>query len=1086
MHYRFRRLFPVFLLSAFVAAAQAQPAARSSLGGTVSSPSGAVLANVQVQLTNLDTNQSNTTTSDASGKYQFNDLTAGRYHMAAKSGANFATPTPEINVGAAEALKVDLTVGATATTATAAAGSPVTSAEISPAADLASPRIETSYNTRDIQYLPSPSYLARDGEAYSAYNLSLMPAGVASNGGVGIARGPVVGGVRPTGNNFLIEGLDNNNRAVPGPAAYLSPDAVEEFETQQNQFSPEYGHAAGGQFNDIVWTGNNGVHGEFYEYFWNRNLNAVDQAFARQGILDNPRYDQNRLGGNFGFPIIHDKLFFFGDFEYIPLGFNTVPGGAFFAPTATGYATLARLHGVSLTNLNVLQGALPPAATASSFVTVNGAQIPVGPAALLGRGFQNQYNGVGAIDWNAGANDKLQLRYLQNEIDANSNGAELPAFFAPMRTRAIVASIAETHNFSGVAINELRLGFNRWSNDMSQNAFNFPGLGAFPNIGIQDLGVTFGQGVFGPDIARLNTFSLADNFHWTKGRHTFRFGVDGRRFTGPLRFNEEAAGAFSYSSLRGFLFNLPPDVSGVRTVGNLSFPTNEWDTYAYAKDDWKVTGNFDVSLGVRYEYVTIPLAELRQSFNTIANVPGALNFREPESQTRDFAPQVGFAYSPGVDRNMVLRAGFGMNYDAATYISTAPFLTPGLATTLYTTSLAPVPGFFGNGLTPGAFFGTSALNSLATPQARTTSFFPNQRIPYTLQWDVSWEQTLFHKFVLTARYLGVHGVHYPATTVLNQAQVVTAANSLPLFFTPPTQAQLNRLTPTLSTLQAEAAAANPLASAGFTSPISTINYGGTSFYHGLAIQANERFSHGFQMIAAYTWSHLIDNVSPFANANPFLGTFALGPHGSSIYDHRHRGTLTALWDMSSLGGNSPGFFRDIVSNMNLTGTYIYESPAPATFQSGLDSLLTGFGGSGVFTNPNGIVGTGSGVTPLTNSSGQVVGYLATNPDAQFIRAGLGSFAVSPRNNIEFRPINDFDASFVKRFPIRDRFNIEFRADAFNVLNHPQFTPGQLNNIGLANLGMANFLIPGSPAFADPAEAFGSNPRMLQLALRLMF
>src|SRR5262249_36536186 len=154
------------------------------------------------------------------------------------------------------------------------------------------------------------------------YNLSLLPAGVVSNGGIGPGRAPVVGGQWPTSSNFYIDGTDNNNRGIPGQLASVSNEAAAEFLTQQNQYSPEVGHAAGGQFNMITRTGTNAFHGAFYEYFWNRNLNAVDQAFARQGITDNPRYDQNRLGANLGFPIVRDRLFFFGDFEYIPLGFT--------------------------------------------------------------------------------------------------------------------------------------------------------------------------------------------------------------------------------------------------------------------------------------------------------------------------------------------------------------------------------------------------------------------------------------------------------------------------------------------------------------------------------------------------------------------------------------------------------------------------------------------------------------------------------------------------------------------------------------------------------------------------------------------
>ena len=874
-----RAVLRCFLLASATSVTQAQPNHSSSITGTVTSSSGAVLANDTIQLVNLSNNQTATTTSDAAGVYRFDNVAPGRYHMIAMSAGHPAAPTAEIVVPMGEVITVNLTVSmgaASAPTAAANSTNPVTTIETSSSQGLAGPRIETTFNTRDIDYLPSPALLQPNGEMYGAYNLTLLPAGIASNGGIGGARGPVVGGQWPTASNFYIDGVNNTNTANPGPGAIISNEAIAEFITQQNQFSPEYGHAAGGQFDIILRSGTNAFHGSIYEYFQNRNLGALDQPWVNAGLTNGPRYDQNRLGANFGFPIIRDKLFFFSDFEYIPLGFGAIPGNAIFAPTAAGYSTLAGTPGVSPTNLGALESLLPAASNGTSFVTVNGSQIPVGPVAIIGRAYQNQYNGVGALDWKIGQSDKLALRYVQDERHANFNNAELPDFYAPTRNRSIIASVDEVHNFAGVAINELRLGYDRFTYDTYPNPLTFGALDTFPNIGIQELGLSLGTDITGIDRERLNTFNYADNVHWTVGRHTFRFGVDGRRYTGPLNFGGEAAGAFTYSTLGGFLSNLPPDVAGARTIGSLLFPTNEWDTYAYAKDDWKLRSNLMVSLGVRYEYATVPLGEQLQSLNASAAVPGALSIHSPSPETRNFTPQAGVAYSPGQSLNSVFRAGFGMNYDVATYLSTIPFLTPGLSTTLYANNMAAVPGFFGTATTPGAFFTPSAATGLS-PQALTTGLYPDQRIPYTMQWNASWEQTILHNFLINIGYVGVRGVHYPLGQTLNQGQVVTGANSLPLFFAAPSQATLNTLTPTLSTLQAEAAAANPIAAAGFTSPILTTSPSGNSLYNALTVQARQRFSGGFQFLAAYTWSHLIDNISPYESVTPFFNLFEQGP-----------------------------------------------------------------------------------------------------------------------------------------------------------------------------------------------------------------
>jgi hypothetical protein len=440
-------------------------------------------------------------------------------------------------------------------------------------------------------------------------------------------------------------------------------------------------------------------------------------------------------------------------------------------------------------------------------------------------------------------------------------------------------------------------------------------------------------------------------------------------------------------------------------------------------------------------------------------------------------------------RDSVFRAGFAMNYDANAY-GELPIFAPRLTTLLYTNNLTTTPGFFG-----GTYFNSPTTNifspSITPDQARalTTTFIPDQKLPYTIQWSASWQQSVFHRFVLELRYLGVHAVHLPIEGVLNQTPRVTATQNLPVYFSAPTQAQLNSLPTTLASL--EARPNNPLASSGFTSPITMVTPQGSSMYHGLAVQGSQRFSGGFQFLAAYTWSHLIDNVgTPFFSGLPTYDSFEhVISRDSSIYDHRQRGTLTWLWDVGALGSGGFKWYRDIVANFNISGTYIYETPSPLPvlggFNGAFGSLL---GAPGVVVNPSGIAGVGSGVSPLTNSQGQTVAYLANNPNAQFISGAPGMFTNGGRVSFPgLRPINDFDLSAVKRFGIRDRFNFEIRGDFYNILNHPQFTPGELNNIGLPPQTQTfAYLMAGSAAFGNPEAALSNHPRMLQLALRLIF
>jgi hypothetical protein len=1075
--------FCIYFLPLFISSAVL--AQSGGITGHVSSSAGAPVVSVTVTLENATSGARQTATTDSSGQYRFDNLGAGTYRLTAGNSQFTGTPSQDIIV-AATPKTIDIVIQANTAQAITSSSS-LNIVDTTPALDTTGMQIQNSFNTRYIQFLPQPNFIDRRGRAFGAYNLSLLSPQVTSNGGIGEVPGPVVGGQRPQSNNYNIEGIDNNNRILAGPNLYLSNDATTEFVLFQNQFPPEYGHSTGGQFNSYVRTGTSRIHGSAYEYSQNRNFNAMDASFSRQGFTDQPRYDQNRVGGNVGLPLWKNNLFFFGDFEFIPLRTRSIGAGPVFAPTAAGYSQLAALPGVSRTNLSVLQSNLGAATSPTGFTTINGVQIPVGYAQLNAPISQDQYIGTGSLDWNIRNSDQLRARYVHNDLDANNNGQILPSFFTPTRGRDMVASVSEYHNFTSLVVNELRLGYNRFSRSSTPVNNAFPGLTTLPNIEIQNLNVVLGTGLNTPRAAQ-NTYQISDNVNWIFNSHTIRFGIDWRRFIGPLSFAQFGNGSYTYSDVARFLLDFSPDVSSQRVFGNQSFSGNQWATYAYINDSWQLTPTINVNLGLRYQFSSVPNGLKLQALNSIADVPGLLSFREPESQKTNFAPRVGIAWSPGMLRGSVFRAGFGMNYDALFGTVGVPSVPPGITTTVIGETVTYLPGFlFGGALIQPAAF--NVFTPTVTPQqarALTTSYVPDQRLPYTIQWNASLQQQIFNRFVVEARYLGVRGVHMPVQTVLNRGEQPTATRNLPLFNTPPSQATLNSLTTTLNSLQGTQA--NPYTAAGFTSPIRSVIPGGNSWYHGLGLQATQRFSRGLQALLNYTWSHLIDDMSgpPLSPQGSF--TFAeqrIGRH-DSVFDHRHRATATVLWDVGGIGTSSFSVVRDILANFTIAGTYTYESPAHLFVQSGLDA---GFGdgiASGVFVNPNGVPGTGSGVTPLQNSNGQVVAYLANNPNAQFVRAAAGTFPTGGLPTITGDAINNFDVSASKRFAIRERFSIEFRGDAYNLVNHSQFTPAEITSIGSSRAFTRNFVIPGSPAFNNPGTAFSNHARTIQLGFRAQF
>src|SRR5215470_3885182 len=364
----------VVLISLFAPAAFGQ-ATDSNLVGAVLDASGAAIQNATVEIQNVATGVKSTTKSGADGQYRFNNVPIGLYNITV-TASGFATSS-------LKGVSLELNKTATANI-TMQVGTVATALEVSEAGvtiDTTTAQVGTSYESRQIVDLP---IIENSNGAYGALQLSLLSAGVASNGGVGQGTGPSVGGQRPMNNNFMIEGVDNNRKTITGPLVYVPTEATAEFTLLQNQFGSEFGHSTGGQFNTIVKSGTNSYHGSLYEYFQNRNLNAVDAQFANQGIRSNPRFDQNRLGASVGGPIKKDKLFYFGNVEYAPLGVGSTVSTPVYAPTAAGFALLDKMNFASKNNYSIFKQYVPAAPVASDATTVNGVSIPIGVLPISG------------------------------------------------------------------------------------------------------------------------------------------------------------------------------------------------------------------------------------------------------------------------------------------------------------------------------------------------------------------------------------------------------------------------------------------------------------------------------------------------------------------------------------------------------------------------------------------------------------------------------------------------------------------------------------------------------------------------------
>ena len=325
------------------------------LAGTITDVTGATIPGATVAATNTATSVMATTTTSSSGQYRLSNLPVGSYDLTI-SASGFTKQQQKgliVDLNKTSTKNLILQVGEATTT--------VDVQEASTTIDTTTAQIQSTYDAKQLSDLPTSTLGAGGGTTSSGVvNLSLLSAGVSTSGSVGAGSGPSVGGQRPRNNNFTIEGIDNNNKAITGPLVFVPNDAVSEFTVLQNQFAPQFGHSSGGQFNQVVKSGTNQYHGTVYEYFRNRDMNAADQQSEVSGTPLHPRYDQSRLGATFGGPIKRDKLFFFTNFEYNPLAYAPPPV-TLYAPTAAGYSMLAGVPGVSANNLTTLQNyPVPP------------------------------------------------------------------------------------------------------------------------------------------------------------------------------------------------------------------------------------------------------------------------------------------------------------------------------------------------------------------------------------------------------------------------------------------------------------------------------------------------------------------------------------------------------------------------------------------------------------------------------------------------------------------------------------------------------------------------------------------------------
>ncbi len=1078
-----------------------------TLRGQVLDPSGAVVPNAEVTVTNQDTGVSVRVTTTSAGTYSFPSLIPGLYkiNVEAKGFKSFVKKDASVianqdNVADAQ---MDLGVASEVIEVTGGAVEVQTT----------SSSLNNTYDWNAVQ-LPS----AAGALNASPLNLAVLaPNVVAQPGGV-TGIGGSVGGTRPRDNNFTVDGVDDNNLGVTGNNSTVIPDAVAEFNLTTNQFSAEYGHSAGGQFSLVTKTGTNNWHGSGEWYNQNKNYNSLDNltknAIAAGTIPGQPDYDNNRFGGTMGGPIVKNKFFVFGGYEYTKLHGQGTPT-ALIEPTAAGLATLQGMAANSAV-ANILKNfPVAPAADLKP-ITVNGQSIPIGNLIIISPVGQKEHDAQVNTDYTWGKH-QLGARFLFNQA----------SFIFPVNSTQEIFNQSQLLHNRKIALNDVWTINSRLVNDLRlQYSFYYlanvnPCTACPSDVTIGDLGFnTIGPG--DNQNQKQNTYQIADTFSWAKGKHTFKFGGQYNHFIYPQFFLARSNGDYWYATTQEFINDQQSNNLGrtLRNAGTGSFLGTQSAFYLFGQDDYKLSPRLTLNLGVRYEYWTNPVGDGSQSLNAISNVPGVITFGVPKTDKNNIAPRVGFAYDPRGNGKTSIRGGFGIAYDVKFQNFASITLPPQLQSELDPTSactLTPKPSWCANSNFAGFLAGGGLPQTYIPPatqadaRALTTSYIDDTVMPKILTWSLGVQHEVYRNAGIEVRYLGTRGISLPVQFRRNRISAFDAGiTPLPEYFrAQDVPATVTASAPTRAPF--DAFNSNQYAQYGFTANVTSDPPFGSSIYHAGSVSFTQRSRMGLSFNANYTYSHTLDN-----STNEFF-TSLLNPRraqdtnrlsndwASSDLDVRHKLALSWTYQVPNVKSESH-LVKTLVNGFQLGSVFLAQTGQPVTLQSGSDINVNGdsAGDRLMFnrfgTNPI----SGSGINRVCAPAGggttviaaacpagdNTVGYLALDSTARYVVAGKGVVTNVGRNSLTTPGFGVLNMSVAKNFRFTEGRYLQAKVDVFNILNHANYALSNGNVFSNAGVTTATttqgFVLPTDPNFLHPSAFFSGGIRSMTLGLKLVF
>jgi hypothetical protein len=1115
---KFTRIFLIFLLPAALlfesigggSAAFAQIAA--DLRGRVLDPSGAVVVNAHIELTNSSTNVQESTTSSSTGDYLFTHLNPGTYSVTVTASGFKTLDHTGITVVVGQTVNADLT--------------------LSPGGDQQTVTVDSDFplmqlGTSDIQTNISASTIAAMPlNTRNFIQLSTLAPGVELPPGTLLPR---INGGRPRTNEYIYDGI-SALQPEPGQVAFFPIlDDIQEFTVEANNVPAEFGRFNGGVVNVATRSGSNAIHGSLFEYLRNEILNS--RNYFASAAARKPEYRRNLYGATLGAPILHDKLFLFGDYQGVKqlIGvtrISTIPTAAERQGIFTGVSKIFDPTTTQTVGGKFVRQEFPNDTINKPFDSA--------AKALLAR-FPTPTSGGAANNYTRTANDSDHQNQFDVRVDGTFrtrdrafgrytyyNEVELPVAPLPdggglisgavLGTGGVVglsnvlgqqAVFNETHTFSARLLNNFALGYTRRGNTVAgptlnttaSSALGIPGIptnAAFNNAlplftltGIQQLGPsasTFAQ-------FQTAVWQIVDTVDITRGPHAIKAGLDFRWYQLNTVSPPNPTGSFAFTTTG-------TDQQGVTNSGNsiASFLLGQVDTFSidlqeskirprdmieeyFVQDDWKVSRRLTLNIGARWT-LHFPSVEKNNQGAVFNLATQQLDYLGQDGNSRsarelhydNVAPRIGLSFL--LTPQTVVRSGFGIVFIDQSGITT-PFTTPQfpfIQNVQQKTqdsvnaafalsggpSVAPIP------LTPDAGLGQSVYTAKRTAGSG-----------YVQQWNLAVQRAITNNMSAEIAYVGSHIVHVGIPdSNLNQLttdQLAVGASLLtqvtnPYFGLIPISSSIG--TKTVS--QAQLLKPYPR----FQNVATYRNNTGTTNYNAIQGKVEQRFSHGVSFLFAYTHSKLIDDAS-----SVFSSTVLSSPNTSSLVA---ADTFRPYLERDSSSGDMP----------NVTSfSGIYDLPAGRGHRfasTGIgDAVLGGWALNAILSLQSGMPVT---VTQATNNN-SFAGFALQRPNIvgnPSLPAGQRSptryfntaaFATAPqfvigtasRNPVRGPAYRDLDMALVKHTKLWEQTDLELRAEMFDVTNTPAFS---------------------QPNGSFGAAAFGSitstttDPRVVQFALRL--